>query len=321
MKDTPLDFEVSKSLAGERVDKVIALVTGLSRKAASDLVGEGKVRVDDVTETVRSRLLQEGQRLRVEQPVVREDPLPEADSAVTFEVRYEDDAIVIVDKPAGLVVHEGAGHESKTLVSGLLARYPDLGALSGSGLGDPRRPGIVHRLDKGTSGLLVVARTAHARRSLQRQFREHSAGRIYSALVDGIVEPDAGVVEAPIGRSSRRPDRMAVTARGKEAVTEYEVKRRYRDPVAVTLLEATLMTGRTHQVRVHLAAIGHAVVGDDRYGRAVHGRSARELGLDAGRLFLHARRLELEHPCGGRMHWESPLPQDLCSVLDRLVPP
>lgn len=319
MKRPVVELEVSGLLAGERVDKAVALVTGLSRRAASELVDEGKVSIDDATETLRSRQLHKGQRLRVEQPVLNEE-LPIADPAIAFETVYEDDAIVVVDKPPGLVVHEGAGHSSGTLVNGLLARYPELESLASSGVGDPRRPGIVHRLDKGTSGLLVVARSDDAYTSLQRQFRDHSAGRRYNALVHGALESDAGVVEAPIGRSSRRPDRMAVTVRGKEAVTEYRVIERYSEPAPHTLLDATLTTGRTHQVRVHLAAIGHCVVGDDRYGRSSASRIGGGLTLDPGRLFLHAHRLEIEHPRGSRMHWDSSLPPDLRSALEQLVP-
>jgi 23S rRNA pseudouridine1911/1915/1917 synthase len=174
----------------------------------------------------------------------------------------------------------------------------------------------VHRLDKGTSGLLVVARTPAAFRSLSGQLREHTAGRHYRALVAGTVEDDAGVVDAPIGRSPRQPTRMAVTRGGRPARTAYTVVARYREPLEATLVEATLDTGRTHQVRVHLAAIGHPVFGDDRYwGTTARPRTATGL-LAPGRLFLHACRLSLDHPDSGeRRSWESPLPPDLDAVL------
>jgi 23S rRNA pseudouridine1911/1915/1917 synthase len=176
----------------------------------------------------------------------------------------------------------------------------------------------VHRLDKGTSGLLVVARTADAYVSLSGQLRAHTAGRHYRALVAGTVEDDAGVVDAPIGRSPRQPTRMAVTRGGRPARTAYTVVARYREPLEATLVEATLDTGRTHQVRVHLAAIGHPVFGDDRYWGTT-GRPEAALGLlFPGRLFLHACRLSLDHPGSGeRSSWESPLPPDLDDVLRR----
>jgi 23S rRNA pseudouridine1911/1915/1917 synthase len=249
----------------------------------------------------RSALLRTGQRL---QAVVQGTPqdLPVADSSVAFEVVYEDDDIVVVDKPAGLVVHHGAGQRAGTLVDGLLARFPDIGKLGepsevgeppevfepSAGEDDSGRPGIVHRLDKGTSGLLVVARSRRARASLAEQFRVHSAERRYLALVAGTVEADRGQVDAPIGRSTRRPDRMAVTPSGRPARTSYAVRQRYDSPLAATMVEATLDTGRTHQVRVHLAAVGHPVIGDDRYGGARARPAVLLASLGQDRLFLHA---------------------------------
>jgi 23S rRNA pseudouridine1911/1915/1917 synthase len=233
-------------------------------------------------------------------------------------VVHEDDCLVVVEKPPGLVVHGGAGNLRGTLVCGLLARYPELAELPRSGAGEVQRPGIVHRLDKGTSGLLVVARTADAYRSLTRQFREHTAGRKYLALVAGSVGDEAGIVEAPIGRSARKRDRMAVTSRGRTATTAYRVVARYGEPFVATLVDAALSTGRTHQVRVHLAAIGHPVIGDDRYGGSASRPVVLRNAMSPGRLFLHAHRLELEHPTGGRSAWTSALPADLVDVVDRL---
>jgi 23S rRNA pseudouridine1911/1915/1917 synthase len=239
---------------------------------------------------------------------------------VTFAVVHEDADLVVVDKPAGLVVHHGAGHRAGTLVDGLVARFPDLAGLAERGGGDPGRPGIVHRLDKGTSGLLVIARTPQAYHLLSKQFRAHSAGREYLVLAAGRVEADEGTIDAPIGRSTRQRTRMAVTARGRQARTEYRVVARFSDPVPCTLLEARLDTGRTHQVRVHLAAIGHPVIGDERYG----GPAARPRPVTGqmvpGRLFLHAFRLSLDHPAGGRRSWDAPRPDDLARVLARLAP-
>ncbi|HUC38036.1 MAG TPA: RluA family pseudouridine synthase [Acidimicrobiales bacterium] len=317
--DRLLEVVVPDALEGERVDKSVSLLAGVSRSVAARLVAEGRVSIDGRPAELRSRPLASGERLEVRIPPVGED-LPVADPSVVITVVHEDDDLIVVDKPAGLVVHAGAGNNSATLVCGLLARYPELAGLPRAGAGDPHRPGIVHRLDKGTSGLLAVARSVRAYRSLARQFREHSAGREYVALVAGSVSSDAGVVDAPIGRSARHPERMAVTRRGREATTSYRVAARYRDPVAATLVHARLGTGRTHQVRVHFAAIGHPVVGDDRYGGAASRPAALVGSMGRGRLFLHAHELELEHPAGGKASFSAPLPADLARVLDRLTP-
>ncbi|MHB8682371.1 MAG: RluA family pseudouridine synthase [Acidimicrobiales bacterium] len=310
-----LDVVVPDSLTGQRVDRVLSMLTGMPRRDAAELVAAGQVRVDGATVRTRSAPLRGGQRL--ESPVPeRALPMPRADAGVDFGVVHEDADVVVVDKPAGLVVHHGAGHGGGTLVDGLLARYPDLATTAG--LGDPARPGIVHRIDKGTSGLLVVARSARAFESLSRQFRAHTAARRYVALVAGLVADDAGVVDAPIARSVRRPDRMAVRAGGRPARTGYEVRRRASTPVPVSLVEASLETGRTHQVRVHLAAIGHPVVGDDRYGGAAARPPALVGLLGPGRVFLHAALLGFEHPDGSWQEWRSPLPADLERVLAAL---
>ncbi|HXX91975.1 MAG TPA: RluA family pseudouridine synthase [Acidimicrobiales bacterium] len=315
---TVLDVEVPHSLEGQRLDRSIAMLTGLSRTAVAALVRDGHARLDGAVVTTRSRPLTAGQRLQValaDQPV----PGPAADASVAFGVVHEDDQIVVVDKPAGLVVHHGAGRRGATLVDGLLARYPDLAALAAAGVGDPQRPGIVHRLDKGTSGLLVVARTPEAFESLSRQLREHTAGRTYRALVMGRVEADEGVVDAPIGRSARDPTRMAVRAAGRPARTAYRVVERFEHPLACTLLDVDLETGRTHQIRVHLGAIGHPVVGDVRYGRGATRPVPIAAVLAPERVFLHARRLSLEHPADGPVTYEAPLPADLVAVLATLA--
>jgi 23S rRNA pseudouridine1911/1915/1917 synthase len=308
---------VPATLGGERVDRAVALLTGLPRSTVAEMVHQGRVVVDGQRVEVRSRTLVIGQTLRVDVAPPAEHG-PRADGGVAFAVVDEDDHLIVVDKPAGLVVHHGAGHSGGTLVDGLLARFPELARLAEAGAGEAGRPGIVHRLDKGTSGLLVVARTADAFASLSAQLREHTAGRHYRALVAGTVEDDAGVVDAPIGRSPRQPTRMAVTRGGRPARTAYTVVARYRDPLEATLVEATLETGRTHQVRVHLAAIGHPVFGDDRYWGTVPRPPATRGLLAPGRLFLHAGRLSLDHPeDGARRTWESPLPPDLDAIVER----
>ena len=309
------EMTVPDALAGMRVDRVIAFLGGVPRGLAAELVAAGRVQVHGTPVRRRSQVVTAGDTIRVE-GLAPEPDVARPDPTVAFTVVYEDDDLVVVDKPAGLVVHHGAGHRSGTLVDGLAARYPDL-ALWRDGPGDdPGRPGIVHRLDKGTSGLLVVARHASARDFLTRQFRAHRAGRDYVALVRGVVEADAGTVDAPIGRSTRDPTRMTVSAGGRGATTHYRVTRRFPG-APYTLLTATLETGRTHQVRVHLAAIGHPVVGDHRYGDRP-GAVGQAATLARGRFFLHAARLSLEHPTGGPMTWEAPLPADLTAALAQI---
>ena len=205
-------------------------------------------------------------------------------------------------------MHPGAGNPDATLVNGLLARFPEI-----SSVGEPQRPGIVHRLDKGTSGLLVIARTPLAYDDLVGQLAAHEAHRGYRALAWGEFETPNGVVDAPIGRSDRDPTKMAVSQNGREARTRYRVDRTFTDPVVVSLLTCELETGRTHQIRVHLAAIGHPIVGDNRY------RGTRP-GLHVDRPWLHAATLRFEHPeTGDEMSFELPLPADLVAVLDTLA--
>jgi len=218
-------------------------------------------------------------------------------------VRYADADVIVVAKPAGLVVHPGAGHHHGTLVHGLLARYPEIAEV-----GDRARPGIVHRLDRETSGLMVVARTARAYEALVDALGSREVEREYEALVWGHPDSARGLIDAPIGRSSTRRTRMAVRKEGKDARTSYEVREWFTHP-EVALLTCRLETGRTHQIRVHLAAIGHPVVGDRSYGGS---RS----GLVLGRPFLHARRLAFAHPVTGeRLAFEEPMPADLEAVL------
>lgn len=304
MKET-----IPAALAGERVDRVVSMLTGLPRTAAARLVAQGAVRVGAGPVALRSHRVGEGDLLQVDLPPERPSVLPSGDGSMSLSVVHADDQVVVVDKPAGLVVHPGAGHLDGTLVNALLGRFPDV-----AGAGDPDRPGIVHRLDRGTSGLLVVARTPEAYGSLVTQLARRSVERSYRALAWGHVDADSGLVDAPVGRSRRDPTRMAVSRRGREARTAYSVLTRYVSPVAVTLLECRLETGRTHQVRVHLAAIGHPLVGDGRYGGA-------RPGLVLGRPFLHAHRLAFDHPGSGRrMEWSSPLPPELSGLLSTLSP-
>ncbi|MFN2606477.1 MAG: RluA family pseudouridine synthase [Acidimicrobiales bacterium] len=314
-----LRVAVPRALAGERLDRVVALLWGLARGDVAAMVTAGGVRVAGRTATTRSVRVAEGDVVEVDLAERADRPAVGPDPGVEVPVVAVDEHVVVVDKPPGLVVHPGAGHAGGTLVNGLLARWPEMAAV-----GDPARPGIVHRLDAGTSGLLVVARSALAYDSLVAQLAARGVDRRYLALVWGSVESPSGMVDAPVGRSARDRTQMAVSAGGREARTRYRVLSRHRvrpSGVAgrpggsggdVTIVECSLETGRTHQIRVHLAAIGHPVVGDVRYGGA---RPAVPLA----RPFLHAFELAFDHPAGGRRtRWTSPLPPDLVEARELL---
>jgi 23S rRNA pseudouridine1911/1915/1917 synthase len=230
---------------------------------------------------------------------------------------YEDPECAVIDKPPDLVVHPASSYKGKTLVHALLARYPELADMVDPDRAVGLRPGIVHRLDRDTSGLMVVARSAEARAALQRQFKAHSVEKAYLALVYGRLEPPRGLIEAPIGRDPRNRRRMAIVAGGRPSVTGYQVQHFMFNPHGAhepySLVEAQPKTGRTHQIRVHLAHIGHPVVGDRLYG----GR--KRAGIACPRQFLHACRLAFARPSDGAwMAFESALPPDLARVLDPL---
>jgi 23S rRNA pseudouridine1911/1915/1917 synthase len=283
--------------AGERLDRFVAGLAEVgSRGAAERLLAEGRVLVDGATEA-KSRRLVGGEELALELPEAVEvapRELPEVG------IPYADEHLLVVDKPAGLAVHPGAGRQSGTLVDVLLAH--------GAAGGDPERPGIVHRLDKETSGLLVVARSQETYTALARLVRAHGLTREYLALVRGTPKSRRGTVDAPIGRDRRDPLRRSLdTETPKQAVTHFEVEELFDDH---TLLRVRLETGRTHQIRVHLAAIDLPVAGDPLYG------VRRDLGLR--RQFLHAARLAFEHPVTREdVDVSSPLPDDLAAALTR----
>lgn len=302
---------VPAALDGERVDRVVSLVTGLNRAEAAALVAGGRVLVGGRPPASRGRRVHAGEALEIDAPPPAAADGLQPDPTVEVPVVWVDEELIVVDKPAGMIVHPGAGHSSGTLVQGLLAAFPDLAALAVGG--EAERPGVVQRLDRGTSGLLVVARTTRARDSLVAQLSGRNVDRAYSALVAGAVEEDAGLVDAPLGRDPSDPLRVSVQASGRSARTRYRVQRRYSRPYVATLLECRLETGRTHQIRAHLAAIGHPVAGDDRYG----GATVWPEGSSTGRRpFLHARMLGFEHPVSGRrLNFESPLPPELEAVL------
>ena len=298
---------IPAALSGQRVDRVVAMLTDLPRSEVERLVAGGGVTVNGTPVRSKSHKVVEGDRLEVD-VAKRQATAVGPDPSVEVHVVHADAAVVVVDKQAGLVVHPGAGHPDGTLVNGLLARFPDLAAA-----GDPSRPGIVHRLDAGTTGLLVVARTPAAYQDLVAQLSARTVERRYLALVLGTVEAPAGLVDAPVGRSAADPTRMAVSNRGREARTRYEVLARFEEPFPATFLECRLETGRTHQIRVHLSAIGHPVAGDARY-RGFR----RQMGLD--RPFLHAHHLSFTHPDTKELvSFTSPLPADLERVRSGFV--
>jgi 23S rRNA pseudouridine1911/1915/1917 synthase len=298
-----IEEEIPAALAGERLDRIVSLITDASRSDAAVLVAAGGATVDGEVQLIGKIRLHEGQVVVVDPTFLPVTLPPEADASVEFTVVHADEHLIIIDKPPGLVVHPGAGNPDKTLVNGLLARFPEI-----AGVGETHRPGIVHRLDVGTSGLLAVARTQRAYHSLVDALAARDVGRVYRTLVWGHLDNPIGVVDAPIGRDHRDAMRMAVVVDGKPARTRYRMLREYRTPTEASSLECRLETGRTHQIRVHLAAIGHPVVGDGAYGGV-------RTGITPPRPFLHAAALELKHPVSGEaLEFFSPMPADLADI-------
>ena len=300
---TIISETIPEALRGERIDRIVAFVADVSRREAVALITAGGVLLNGERPDKPSLRVDIGSVVTIEVPERSPGLLP--DPEIELHIVHADDHVIVVDKPADLVVHPGSGVKDSTLANGLLARFPEIAEV-----GEPQRPGIVHRLDRGTSGLLMVARTGQAYDSLVAQLAARTVSRVYRVLVRGLVEADGGLVDAPLGRSLRDPIRRAVVADGKEARTRYEVIERFPDNDC-TLVACRLETGRTHQIRAHLSAIDHPVVGDERYG------GERLQGLH--RPFLHAAHLGFDHPAtGSRMSFDAPLPPELAAVLSRL---
>ena len=299
-------FSTGKEHAGKRLDQALhEQLPEFSRARLQDWIKRGRVRVNGAPERP-SRLLREGDSIEVEPAEL--PPLHAAPEAIPLRVLYEDDNFVAIDKPAGMVVHAGAGVHSGTLVNALLHRFDSL-----SGLGGELRPGIVHRLDRYTSGVLLVAKTDAAHRALAEQFASRRVEKTYLALVHGNVKAERGRIEKPIARDPQRRIRMtARLERGRAAWTEYRVLRRFE---RFTWLEVRIGTGRTHQIRVHLSSIGHPVAGDRLYGAP-----ARVEGLPPlERFFLHAHRIRFRQPFTGEaIEIASPLPEDLRAWMEQL---
>ena len=296
-------LDLTADRGGERLDVFVARrVPELSRSHAHRLIEEGLVTVDG-RQLKPAEHLAAGANVSVRIP----PPLPAPGLAaenIPVTVIFQDFDLMVVDKPAGLTVHPAPGHPTGTLVNALLAIAPDLKGISGT-----LRPGIVHRLDKDTSGLIIIAKNDRAMRALQRQLKDREVHKTYLALVHGVPKPPHGVIEAPVGRHPKNRKKMAVVANGRESETRYRV----REEIAggkYALLEVEPVTGRTHQIRVHMAALGHPIVAD-----AVYGKRSDVLG----RQFLHAWKLAFAMPLGGReVEFESPLPLDLREALETL---
>jgi len=300
-------FVVAEVGAGERLDLALALLCGLSRSQARRWIDDDRVRLNDDAAPA-SRRVREGDVVEAVPPEpacseVVAEPIP-------LSVLYEDSDLVVIDKQAGLVVHPAPGHPGGTLVNALLHRCRDL-----SGIGGVLRPGIVHRLDRGTSGVLVVAKNDAAHRELARQFQDHSIERRYCALVLGVPGRDDGRVDLPVGRHMRDRKRMSVRARvAREARSVWRVRRRFRASDC-SMLEVRPETGRTHQIRVHLAAVGMPLIGDPVYGRRRVARVISTLGRPA----LHAQQLGFRHPGSGELlRFDAPLPADLAELVASL---
>jgi 23S rRNA pseudouridine1911/1915/1917 synthase len=287
---------------GQRLDVFLASLTGLSRNRVQGLISDGRV-------FINGKPARKNHLLGVDEEVSWELPPREPEKVtpedIDLNVVYEDESIVVLDKPAGMVMYPGPGHSGKTLLNALLSRYPDIAGVGGAG-----RPGMFHRLDRDTSGLVAVARTEGAYLAMVEKVKNREVEREYLALVTGEITGEGGRIDAPMGRSVSNRKRMSVRQYGgRRAVTDFKVTERFSREY--TLVKVSLETGRTHQIRVHLSHIGHPVAGDPEYSR---GKGRRELGLS--RQFLHACRLRFSHPVTGEpLVFISELPDDLNQVL------
>lgn len=299
------DFEAGAELEGKRIDSAVAELTGISRSAAQKLVAEGLVTVGGVP-CSKSLRVKPGDLIHITLP--EPEPLEAVAQDIPLDVVYEDDDVIIINKPRGMVVHPAPGNYEGTLVNALLNHCGD----SLSGINGVLRPGIVHRIDKDTSGLLLVAKNDRAHLSLAEQIKAHSVNRIYEAVVRGVLKDDSGTIDAPIGRHPVQRKSMAVTEKNsKNAVTHYQVIERFEKYTHVRL---KLETGRTHQIRVHMAYIGHPVAGDPVYGGTLKKEEAALNGQ-----CLHARVIGFVHPTTGEyMEFTSELPKYFIDFLEKI---
>lgn len=317
---TRLSFDVAPESEGVRLDRFLAVrIDGASRASLGRWIREQRVNIDGQPARKTGVSLRAGMRIVVDVPAP-DQTAPRAES-IPFEVLFEDDALIVIDKPGGLTVHPGHGRHTGTLVNGLLGRGVSL-----STVGAPDRPGIVHRLDRETSGVMVVAKTELAHHALARAFASREVGKRYRALVWGHPRPDKGTIEREIGRSRNNPTKMAVLAtrgRRRTATTHYQT---LESIPGFGLLDIDIETGRTHQIRVHMEAIGHPVVGDERYGgrgwRGVQDPLKRKALREFATLALHAATLSFRHPSTGRkMRFTAALPPAFERLLSALREP
>jgi len=306
-----LEFDVPADYDGQRLDRVlVSMLADHSRSQLQRLIADGCVRVRGAVAVKPNTIVREGDRLEVEVPAAQPSALPSEE--LDLDILYQDSDIAVLNKPAGMVVHPGAGHSSGTLVNALLHHMNDL-----SGIGGELRPGIVHRLDRGTSGVMVVAKNDAAHQELARQFHDREIEKEYIALVWGVVQAGRRI-DAAIGRDPGNRQKMSARSKhAREAVTR--ITRAHHLP-GLTLCQVAIHTGRTHQIRVHLSAIGHPIVGDALYG-GIHRRVAGDIRSvqRLERPFLHAARLVLKHPRDQRrLEFIAPLADDLAAVLNDL---
>ena len=316
LEDSTATFEVSSEYVGERIDKFVVDVANISRSLAAKLLESGNI-------TVKDKVIAKNYKLRANDTVEIIFPDPQPDEAlpedIPLDIIYEDSDIIVVNKPKGMIVHPATGIYTGTLVNALLFHCKD----SLSGIGGVIRPGIVHRIDKDTSGLLVVAKNDDAHLALSEQMKTHTVSRIYHAIAVGNIKDDLGTVNKPIGRHPTDRKKMAIVTdpqrTSREAITHYEVIDRFSIPTGrFSYIRCRLETGRTHQIRVHMASVGHPLLGDGVYGGAGTKFEAQCSSLISGQC-LHAKELELIHPrTGEKMHFECELPEDFKKALEKL---
>ena len=298
--------------AGSRLDRALGeLFPDFSRSFLAKLVEQGSVRIDSKTATKPSQRVEDGQTIEIDLPPAAPSTVEAQDLPLT--ILYEDSDLVVIDKPAGLVVHPSAGHADQTLVNALLFRIKDL-----SGIGGEIRPGIVHRLDKDTSGVMVIAKNDETHRSLTAAWNTDLVRKEYLALVYGTPAEQRGSVDAPIGRDPRDRKRMAVVSDGRRALTDYTIVERLRH---VSLVRCSLRTGRTHQIRVHMKHLGHPIVGDPLYSgpqwRGIPDKKIQKVFAGVTRQMLHAVKITLPHH-GERVSFEAPVPADFEGLVATL---
>ncbi len=302
--DWPESIQIPVSLAGERVDRALSLLTGRSRSQTAEMVVQGCVQIDGAIAQTASMRLAAGSRIELTPLPAVAATVEQPDEIEQLDVLYADADVVVVNKPAGVVTHPGSGQHSGTLADALVAQYSDI-----VNVGQPDRPGIVHRLDRGTSGVLVCARNAMSYEALVEQISNRQVARVYVALVKGRPSAVTGTIDAPIGRDRTHRTLMTVTSEGRVARTHYRVVETMTHPTEASLLRCQLETGRTHQIRVHLASIGLSLLGDLTYG------VPDPFGI--GRPLLHAYRLTFRHPTSdAAMSFVAPVPSDLATALD-----